>query len=129
MREKIEVGYQAFVSDGSEGFGAVREVFRSGLIVYVENAGDFVVPLTAVEAVQSQKVIFDRGKLDRRLQEAIKLATRFRRPDAWPVVGAFHEGPSAAGPANQKTNLTTKGTKITKVMIKNIRTLRDFRGQ
>jgi hypothetical protein len=74
MREKIAVGYQAFVSDGSEGFGAVREVFPSGLIVYVENAGDFVVPLTAVEAVQSQKVIFDRGKLDRRLQEAIKHA-------------------------------------------------------
>ena len=29
MREKIEVGYQAFVFDWSEGFGAVREVFPS----------------------------------------------------------------------------------------------------
>ena len=26
MREKIEVGYQAFVSDGDEAFGAVKEV-------------------------------------------------------------------------------------------------------
>jgi hypothetical protein len=60
MQEQIEVGYQAFVSDGSEEFGAVREVAPDGrpeLVIYVENAGDFVVPLSAVEAVHSQKVI------------------------------------------------------------------------
>ena len=41
-------------------FGAVREVSPNGrpeLVIYVENAGDFVVPLSAVEAVHSQKVI------------------------------------------------------------------------
>jgi hypothetical protein len=46
MQEAIEIGYQTFVSDGGEEFGAVREVFRNGrpeLVIYVENAGDFVV--------------------------------------------------------------------------------------
>ena len=74
MQEQIEVGYQAFVSDGSEEFGAVREVAPDGrpeLVIYVENAGDFVVPLSAVEAVRSQKVILSCGKLDRRLRRAI----------------------------------------------------------
>ena len=57
MQEPIEVGYQAFVSDGGEEFGAVREVSPNGrpeLVIYVENAGDFVVPLSAVEAVHSE---------------------------------------------------------------------------
>ena len=33
MREKIEVGYQTFVSDGGEEFGAVRDVSADGLLV------------------------------------------------------------------------------------------------
>jgi len=74
MREAIEVGYQAFVSDGGEEFGAVREVSPNGrpeLVIYVENAGEFVVPLSAVEAVHSQKVILTCRKLDHRLRQAI----------------------------------------------------------
>jgi hypothetical protein len=74
MRENIEVGYQTFVSDGGEEFGAVRQVAPHGrpeLVIYVENAGDFVVPLDAVEAVHSQKVILNCRKLERRLREAI----------------------------------------------------------
>jgi hypothetical protein len=69
MREEIQVGYQAFVSDGGEEFGAVRQVSPnggSGLVIYVENAGDFYVPLDAVAAVHSQKVIFECRKLDTR---------------------------------------------------------------
>jgi len=74
MREHIEVGYQTFVSDGGEEFGAVRQVAPHGrpeLVIYVENGGDFVVPLDAVEAVHSQKVILNCRKLERRLREAI----------------------------------------------------------
>jgi hypothetical protein len=71
MRERIEVGYQAFVSDGGEEFGAIREVGRDGLVVYVENAGEFRVPVDAVTAVHSQKVVFDCGRLDARLRRAI----------------------------------------------------------
>lgn len=69
--DRIEIGYQAFVSDGGDEFGAIREVMSDRLIVYVENAGEFVVPLDAVEAVHSQKVVFDCGRLDARLREAI----------------------------------------------------------
>ena len=74
MRAHIEVGYQTFVSDGGEEFGAVRQVAPHGrpeLVIYVENAGDFVVSLDAVEAVHSQKVILNCRKLERRLREAI----------------------------------------------------------
>ncbi len=48
----------------------------------VENAGDFVVPLDAVEAVHSQKVILDCRKLDRRLREAIGHAYEAEVPGA-----------------------------------------------
>lgn len=71
MPEQIDIGYQTFVFDGDDAFGAIREVSADSLVVYVENAGDFHVLLDAVEAVHFQKVIFDCGKLDRRLREAI----------------------------------------------------------
>jgi len=67
----IEVGYQTFVSDGESEFGAIREVAADSVVVYVENAGDFKVSLSAVKAVHSGKVIFDCDKLDIRLRRAI----------------------------------------------------------
>jgi hypothetical protein len=84
MKESIEIGYQVFVSDGGEEIGAVREVSPSGrpeLVVYVENAGDFFVPLSAVEAVHSQKVILNCGKLERRLRQAIGHAHDAEEPN------------------------------------------------
>jgi len=80
MRETIEVGYQAFVSDGGEEFGAVREVTPTELVIYVENAGDFRVPRAAVEAIHSQKVVLSCAKLDRRLREAINHAHDAEEP-------------------------------------------------
>lgn len=71
MGQTIEIGNEAFVSDGGEAFGAIREVFPDDLLVYVENAGEFLVPRSAVEAVHFQKVIFDCRKLDDRLRRAI----------------------------------------------------------
>jgi hypothetical protein len=71
MKEKIEVGFQAFTADGGEEFGAVRDVTGKTLVVYVENAGDFTVPLDAVHAVHAHKVVFDCKKLEPRLRKAI----------------------------------------------------------
>jgi len=73
MRENIEVGFQTFVNDGPEEFGAIRAVSPDGrkLTVYVENAGDFQVPASAVVSVQSEKVTFDCGKLEPKLRAAI----------------------------------------------------------
>ena len=85
MPEHIEVGYQAFASDGGEEFGAVRQVAPAGrpeLVIYVENAGDFIVPFDAVEAVHSEKVILNCRKLDRRLRQAIGHAHDAEKPGA-----------------------------------------------
>jgi hypothetical protein len=72
--EDIREGFEVFAHDGEKAFGAVRQVAPRGrreLVIYVENAGDFVVPVSAVKDVHAQKVILDRGKLDARLRAAI----------------------------------------------------------
>jgi hypothetical protein len=72
--EPIAEGFDVFVHDGDKAFGAVRQVSPHGrpeLVIYVENAGDFTVPVTAVKAVYSGKVILDCGRLDLRLRRAI----------------------------------------------------------
>lgn len=76
MHEVIEEGFMVFVADGDEGIGSVREIHpdRAELVVYVENAGDFVVPLSAVDTVHSQKVMLDCDRLEPRLREAIEHA-------------------------------------------------------
>lgn len=76
MREQIDEGFMVFVSDGDEGIGSVREI-RHGLpelLIYIENAGDFVVPVSVVKAVHSGKVILDFNRLDLRLRNAIRHA-------------------------------------------------------
>ncbi|MGR6035446.1 MAG: hypothetical protein ACU4EQ_01680 [Candidatus Nitrosoglobus sp.] len=74
MHERIKEGFMVFVSDGDEGIGSVRQVMpngRSELIIYVENSGDFFVPLAAVKAVHFGKVILNCDLLDLRLRAAI----------------------------------------------------------
>jgi hypothetical protein len=69
----IEIGFQVYAVEGGEEFGAVRgyEPHANGLVIYIENAGDFVVPLAAVQRVHDGKVIVDVGQLDARLRAAI----------------------------------------------------------
>lgn len=70
----IEIGYQAFTLDGGEEFGAVRDVLPDGrpeLIVYIENSGEYTVPLSAVKAVHSEKVVIDVQQLPTSVQDAI----------------------------------------------------------
>jgi hypothetical protein len=70
----IEIGYQVFTRDGGDEIGAVRQVVpndRPEIVVYIENAGDFTIPLVAITAVHSQKVIVDLDKLEPRVQVAI----------------------------------------------------------
>ncbi|CAN5231606.1 hypothetical protein BH24PSE2_BH24PSE2_17980 [soil metagenome] len=83
MRNKIEVGFQTFVSDGEHAFGAVREISPEGrpeLVIYVENAGEFTVPLTAVRDVHSKKVVLDRDELEPALRRAIEEAHTAEQP-------------------------------------------------
>jgi len=72
--EAIDIGFQAYLAEGGEDFGAVREVAPDGrdeLIVYVENAGDFIVPLRAIRSAHHGKVVLDGTQLDQRLRDAI----------------------------------------------------------
>jgi hypothetical protein len=85
MPEQIEVGYQTYIYDGGEPFGAIRNILRSRhpeLVIYVERAGEFVVPLDAVKSVHSGKVILNYSRLERRLQHAIDHAHDDEKPDA-----------------------------------------------
>ena len=77
MREELQVGAKVF--------GTVRQVAPHGrpeIVIYVENAGDFVVPLEAVQAVHAQKVIVDCNKLEHRLRQAIGHAHDAEEPGA-----------------------------------------------
>lgn len=72
--ERIGEDYEVFVHDGDVAVGAVRAVSPNGrpqLVVYVENSGDFYVPLSAVREVHDGKVVLDCGKLEPRLRNAI----------------------------------------------------------
>ena len=76
MHEQIDVGFMIFLRDGEEGIGSVRAIShdRSELLVYIENAGDFTLPLSAVKSVHSGKVMLDIERLDLRLREALRHA-------------------------------------------------------
>jgi hypothetical protein len=72
----IEVGYQAFAQGSEEEFGAVRQVRPQDLVVYIEDAGDTIIPLSAVTGVIEGKVIVDLQKLDEGVRRAIANAHR-----------------------------------------------------
>lgn len=85
MQEPIDVGYQTYAYDGGDEFGAVCEVPPGGrpeIVIYVENAGEFVVPFNAVRSVHSGKVILEYSRLDHHLQHAIDHAHDAEEPDA-----------------------------------------------
>jgi hypothetical protein len=72
--EQIAEGFGVFAHDGDKAFGAVRQVQQNRIMVYVENAGDFEVPLSAVKAVHDEKVVLDCSRLEARLTDAIRRA-------------------------------------------------------
>ena len=80
--DRIEIGFQVFISDGGDEIGAVRAVSAKDLTIWVENAGEFVVPMTAVEKVHFQKVILAAAALDSRLRTAIGHAHDAEEPGA-----------------------------------------------
>ena len=74
MSEKIREGFDVFTHDGEHQFGAVRKVRAHEIVIYVENAGDFTVPMSVVMDAHSEKVILDSAKLDAKLKDAIRRA-------------------------------------------------------
>ena len=78
--EKIEEGFDVFVHDGEKAFGAVRHVRPRDITVYVEGAGDFVVPRDAIKEVEAEKVVLNYSRLDERLKKAIDRAHKGEDP-------------------------------------------------
>lgn len=79
----VDIGFHVYVEDGGEPIGAVRDVAPDGkpeLLIYVENAGPFRVPLEAVREVQEEKVVLDLAKLSDELREAIPRAHAAEQP-------------------------------------------------
>lgn len=74
MVETIQEGFDVFLHDGEHAFGAVRLVSPQGIVVYIENGGDFAIPMGAVAEVHDEKVILNSAKLDNTLKEAIQKA-------------------------------------------------------
>jgi hypothetical protein len=80
FEERVRQGFDVFVHDGDKAFGAVREVRRGEMVIYVENAGDFTVPFGAIADVHAEKVILNSGKLDPALKRAIAQAHKGEDP-------------------------------------------------
>ena len=74
MWESVKEGFDVFLTEGGKSFGAVRQLRKAGLVIYVENAGDFEVPLSAVIDAHSEKVILNSARIDPKLREAIRRA-------------------------------------------------------
>lgn len=81
MHTQVGVGYQAFLDGNPEEFGAVRTILPDGLSVYIENAGEFMFPASAIISVQSEKVTFARAKLDAAVLAAIGRAHASEDPN------------------------------------------------
>ncbi len=71
MAEPIRVGNPVFLHDGDVAIGAVRAGNAVNLDIYIENAGDFTVPVSAVHDVHFDKVILDSRKLDQKMRDAV----------------------------------------------------------
>lgn len=64
MAFHVQVGDQLFLEEGGDEIGAVREVAPDHLVVYIEAAGDFVVPGGWVLAAHNGKVVLDSTKIE-----------------------------------------------------------------
>jgi hypothetical protein len=80
----IEVGFPVYLVEGGEMCGAVRGAVpgADAFVVYVENAGDFEVPLDAVQSVHDGKVMLDAERLKVPLRYAIAHAHDHEEPGA-----------------------------------------------
>ena len=70
----VSVGDQVFIHGNSEEVGAVRQVMPDQVVVYIENAGDFVVRGPHVKAAHDGKLVLDPQHAEPALLEAARYA-------------------------------------------------------
>ena len=74
QKKNIEIGSQVYLEEGGDPCGAVRDVRvgnRDEITIYVENSGDFIVPMDAVRAAHDGKVILERTRLNQSLIDTL----------------------------------------------------------
>lgn len=71
MREPIQRDFMVFLAEGHEGVGSVHDIGATDLSIYVENFGEFLVPLSAVKSVHDKKVILDRERVSDKFLRAV----------------------------------------------------------
>lgn len=71
---EVAIGDHVFLEEGGEEIGAVRQIERDHLVVYIEAAGDFIVRGPEVKAIHYGKVVLEPDKVDPRLLEAARVA-------------------------------------------------------
>jgi hypothetical protein len=71
---RVSVGDHVFLDRSQEEVGAVRQVAKDHLVIYIENAGDFVVRGNHVKSAHDGKVILDPETVDPQLIDAASKA-------------------------------------------------------
>jgi hypothetical protein len=71
---RVATDDQVFLANSDEEIGAVRQVNADHLVIYIENAGDFIVYGPQVQAAHDGKVILDPAKVEPKLLEAASTA-------------------------------------------------------
>lgn len=71
VRHSIQRDFMVFLAEGQEGVGAVHDISSESISVYVENFGEFLVPLTAITSVHDQKVLLDRDQVSKKFLRAV----------------------------------------------------------
>ncbi len=70
----VEVGFQVYLSEGGEEIGAVREVAKDHVVVYVEGSGEFKIRGPEVSSAHDGKLILDPAKITPEMLSATKHA-------------------------------------------------------
>jgi hypothetical protein len=71
---QVSVGDHVFLDGAGEEIGAVREVERDHLVVYIEAAGDFILRGPEIRAVHYGKLVLAPDRLEPRLLAAARAA-------------------------------------------------------
>lgn len=70
----LSVGDHVFLDHIDEEVGAVREIAKDHLVIYIENSGEFVVKANHVKSAHDSKVILDSTTIEPDLLAATKKA-------------------------------------------------------
>lgn len=71
---EIRTEWEVFPAEGTVGVGAVREVHKGHLVVYIEAFGEIDVHAAQITAAHDGKVVLDVSAFDSKVQAAISHA-------------------------------------------------------